>query len=118
VNNAEDPSIFSSLFGSPPTPGLVGFEKIPKGPSPSSEKSEEEKAEEEAVAEEKQKDHSPVPPVAHHGVWATVSCLSDVYTGPEEAKTSRRLIIYKLEGDISRRDDLEWKVSRLTYAAL
>jgi hypothetical protein len=116
VNNPEDPSIFSSIFGSPPTPGLVGFEKVPQSSSSSSEKTEE--GNDKEGDEEKLKDHSPVPPVAHQGVWATVSCLGDVYTGPEDAKTSRRLIVYKLQGDLSLREELEWKVSLLTYAAL
>ena len=115
VSNSEEPSIFSSIFGSPPTPGLVGFEKVPNPSSSTSGKSE---GEEQDEAEEKLKDHSPVPPVAHQGVWATVSCLSDVYTGPEDEKTSRHLIIFKLEGDLSQREELEWKMSLLTYASL
>lgn len=102
----------SSLFGSPPTPGLVGFEKVAPGNSSTSENKNPGEEEIEEV-----KDNSPVPPVAHQGVWATVSCVSEVYTGPEDAKTSQRLVIYKLQGDISKGDELEWKVALLMYAA-
>jgi hypothetical protein len=90
----------------------VGFEKVPQS-SPHSSSSSSEPIEEE---EEKGKDNTPVPPVAHQGVWATVSCVSQVYTGPEDAMSSRGLVLYKLQGDVSKGDELEWKVSLLKYA--
>jgi hypothetical protein len=114
ISNAEEVTPFSSIFGSPPTPGLVGFEKV-QSPSSSSSSSSDAKEEEEED-EKRVKDTTPVPPVAHQGVWVTVSCLSEVYNGTEEEMTARRLVFFRLKGDVRRGDELEWKVVMLKYA--
>lgn len=102
-------------MGSPPIPGLVGFEKVsPNNSSSSSEKRENENDDNEI--DENIKDTSPLPPVAHQGVWATVSCLAELHTEGDDDSKTKRLVIYKLQGDISKGDELEWKVALLMYA--
>jgi hypothetical protein len=46
-------------------------------------------------------------------VLATVSCVCEVYTGPKEAMTSRRYLMYALKGDISRGEEVDWKIAFL-----
>jgi hypothetical protein len=47
------------------------------------------------------------------GVWATSSCVCEVYTGTKEAMTSKRFLLYGLTGDVSKGEDVEWKITLL-----
>lgn len=89
-----------------PTPGLVGFEKVTPNTSNKSNEGEDDED-----GDENAKDNSPVPPLAKSGVIATAFCVCEM----KREDLPNKAIFYNLQGDISKREDMEWKLSDIHY---